>query len=462
MIFRHRLVRYPEVWVLTAFALLTRLWNVVWPPSIVFDEIYFRTFAGDYLSGHYFFDIHPPLVKLIFAGIGTLFHLSADQMTSGAAGASILRVAPALAGAALVPLIYVILRQMHLGRRVAVLGAALVLLDNALLTESRFVLMDSMLLLTGFGAISTYLAFRHSRGKRQWALAVLMAVLLGVLVTTKWTGLAIGALISATWVIDGVAHRRKWLRMLGEAVITLAIVAVIYIGSFMIHFALLTDTGDGDAFMSDRFQSTLVGNPRYDPTVKMSFWEKFLELNGEMYSAQSSLNGKTHPYASRWYTWPFMFRPVYYWQGETTPTGAQENIYFMGNPAVWLISTVGFAVAAILWLCRSRLLNGRHNQVAFLLAGYALNFVPFAFITRPMFLYHYLFAYVLAILTTCIVLGSLFDWQTTRYGRVIAHRTFWLIIAIAGLGFLYFLPLSFGWPLSPTEIQQRMWFPSWR
>ena len=28
--------------------------------------------------------------------------------------------------------------------------------------------------------------------------------------------------------------------------------------------------------------------------------------------------------------------------------------------------------------------------------------------------------------------------------------------------FLYFLPISYGWPLSPADLQQRMWLPSWR
>lgn len=462
MNWRHRLFKYPELWVLTVVALLTRLWQIGWPSAIVFDEVYFRTFAGNYLSGNYFFDIHPPLIKLLFAGIGTLFNLSAGQVAVGDPGGMILRTIPALAGAALVPLIYVILRQLHFGRRIATLGAVLVLFDNALLVESRFVLMDSLLLLAGFGAISAYLALRKTQGSRRWVFVVFLALLLGMLVSTKWTGLAIAGLIATTWLVEGVRHRFKWQQMLGEALTVIAIVASIYIGSFMMSFSLLNRSGEGDAFMSRQFQSTLTGSSYYDPDAKMSFWDKFVELNSEMVTAQSSLNDVTHPYASRWYSWPLMTRPVYYWQGDILPSGTQGHIYLLGNPVVWLLGIVSVLAALVAWLLHSTWLGKRRNLIAFLLAGYALNFAPFALIDRPMFLYHYLFALVISILITCVLAAQVFDWQAKKYGRQAAKQTYWVILALIVLGFLYFLPISYGWPLSSNDLQQRMWLPTWR
>lgn len=457
-----RLFRYPELWVVTVLALVTRLWQLGVPHAIVFDEVYFRQFASDYLSGHFFFDIHPPLVKLIFAGIGTLFHLSAAQVQSGMPGDVILRTLPAFAGAALVPLMYVIIRQLGLGRRIAAFGALLVLADNALLVESRFVLMDSLLLLFGMGALSAYLYLRRMTGAWRWLWVVIVAVLLGMLVSTKWTGLAIAGLIFATWVIDSVVRRAPWQRVVGEGVLALLIMATIYICSFALNFTLLTRSGDGDAFMSERFQATLVGNTHYDPNTHMSLWDKIVELNSEMYTAQSTLEHVTHPYATKWYTWPLEIRGVYYWEGAPLKNGAQGNIYLLGNPAVWWTTTIGVLAALMIWLAKPKLLGARHKQIAFLLTGYALNFIPFAFIDRPMFLYHYFFALLFAILLTCVMLTILFDWQRQKYGRKAVLQTYWLIVAIVILGFLYFLPLSYGWPLSPSDLQLHMWLPSWR
>lgn len=45
---------------------------------MVFDEVHFGGFASHYLKGTYFFDVHPPLGKLIIAGIG---HLSGYKGT---------------------------------------------------------------------------------------------------------------------------------------------------------------------------------------------------------------------------------------------------------------------------------------------------------------------------------------------------------------------------------------------
>lgn len=460
----NRLLRYPEIWVLGGLALVTRLWQLGLPPAIVFDEVYFRQFAANYLSGHYFFDIHPPLVKLLFAGFGSLLQLSSIQIGGEDPAGTALRYLPALAGALLVPLVYVILRQLRLGRRVAALGAVLVLFDNALLVESRFVLMDSILLLVGFGALSSYLALRRQNGNWRWLWVTVMAMLIGMLVSIKWTGFAMAGLILFAWLAEGMVKRKRinWQRMIGEAFVIAIIIPAIYIGSFMIHFALLTHSGDGDAFMSPKFQSTLVGNPNYTALTRMAFWDKFVELNGQMYSAQNTLKGVQHPYASPWYSWPFMARPVYFWQGETATNGAQGNIYLLGNPVVWAISTIGVIVALLIWIIRPRLLGARRNVMAFLLTGYGINFVPFAFIDRPMFLYHYLFAFVFGILIACVLFSRLFDWQARKYNKQVVSQTFWILIAVVVLAFLYFLPISYGWPLSPADLQQRMWLTSWR
>lgn len=457
-----RLLKYPEVWVLTVAALVTRLVQLQLPPAVVFDEVYFRTFASNYLSGQYFFDIHPPFVKLLFAGVADVLGIESAQLSGGDPAGVVLRVIPALAGAALVPLVYVIIRQIGLGRRMAALGALMILCDNALLVESRFVLMDSILLLAGFGALSSYLALRRSTSWRRWTWVILTAVLLGILVSTKWTGLAIASLVGIVWVVDYIRQKGDWKRMIGEGVAVLLIVATIYIGCFMAHFALLTKSGEGDAFMSAKFQSLLVGNAAYDKETRMAFWDKFVELNQEMYTAQSSLEGVEHPYASKWYSWPLEMRGVYYWQGQAGNGGIQGNIYLLGNPVVWWGSLIGVVAAILVWLGRPRQLGDKRNVVAFLLAGYAINFVPFAFIDRPMFLYHYLIALIFAVLLTCVMLALLFGWQRQKFGAKAAQQTYWLIAAVVVLGFLYFVPLSYGWPLSPSDFDQRMWLPTWR
>lgn len=461
MKWHNRLVRYPEVWVLAIGAFVTRFWNYGQPSDVVFDEVYFREFAAAYLSGQFFFDIHPPLVKLLFAGIGGLFGLSPDHVAAGEAGALVLRILPILAGVALVPLVYIIVRQLGLGRRIATFGGLLVLLDNALLVESRFVLMDSILLLAGMGALSCFLAMRRAKDMAHWRWVIAVALCVGILVSIKWSGLALVWLLAVGWFVDGVIRHLPWRRMLGEAVVIMTVVATVYIGSFAVHFGLLTKAGEGDTFMSERFQSSLVGSAHYDKNNDVSFWEKLIEQNHEMYAAQGSLKTAEHPYASPWHSWPMMQKPVYFWQGEEHD-GQQGHIYLLGNPVVWWGVVVAVLMAGLLMIFRHRIFKKREHIVLFLLAGYFANFIPFAFIDRPMFLYHYLFALLFGILLACVMISILFDWLTHKYGRNTSLRIYWSLCILVMLGFIYFLPVSYGWPLTLDVLQQHMWLPSWR
>jgi dolichyl-phosphate-mannose-protein mannosyltransferase len=69
---RSSLVRMlPFVLLLALSAALHFAWYAH-PASVVFDEVYFPRFGLAYLKGEYFFDLHPPLGKLIFAATGWL------------------------------------------------------------------------------------------------------------------------------------------------------------------------------------------------------------------------------------------------------------------------------------------------------------------------------------------------------------------------------------------------------
>lgn len=50
--------------------LITRLYKINDPSEVVFDEVHFGGFASNYLRREYFFDVHPPLGKLLIAAVG--------------------------------------------------------------------------------------------------------------------------------------------------------------------------------------------------------------------------------------------------------------------------------------------------------------------------------------------------------------------------------------------------------
>jgi len=453
-----RLTRWrPELIGLVAASLLTRLWQLFLPNSIVFDEVYFKMFAAHYLDGRYFFDIHPPLAKLLLAGYAHLMGLSADTILNGTAVS--LRVLPAIAGLLIVPLVWGILRRLGASRPFAFLGAFAILLDNAMIVESRFILMDSMLLLFGLASVYLYLVAKDS-AKYRYPWLVLAALSGGAAASIKWTGLTGIALVICAWFIE--TGRVDWRKRLKELAILICLPVLVYVGSFWLHFALLNRSGDGDAFMSTAFQQTLVGNSLYSPTHHMSFWGKLIELNRAMFEANRTLTA-THPYGSRWYTWPLEIRPVYFWAGDTLSDGRQGNIYLLGNPVVWWGVLASIAMGLAVAYRREHKFSPKAKHALWLIsAAYLMNYLPFIGVTRVMFIYHYFFAFILSVVFSALLWNELLLHGVVKPSPTTRNRLFVATLLLIAAGFIYLSPLTYGFLLTPEQLQSHIWLPSWR
>jgi len=392
---------FREKSIIVALVALGILTHALWfgtPDSAVFDEVHFGKFVTAYFTGEYYFDIHPPLGKLVLAAWGNLwgfrpgfsFANIGDTFPDNAYLA--LRFLPSLAGALLPLVVYGVARRLKFSVPAAAAAGILIALDNALLVQSRLILLDSFLLLFGFGAMYAYLRWRD--GGTKWLLAA-AGILGGAAMCIKWTGMTFLALI----VLMELAHlwqdRRGTARKrIGPLLATLVVLPLItYVTPFVVHFMLLTKTGTGDAFMSAAFQHDLEGSLYADDASlqSLSIGDKVAELNAEMYRSNQRLTA-THPYSSKWYSWPVMERPIFYWVRDNA------RIYLLGNPVVWWGSSLA-VVATAAWLVRERLRRRPLDPVPLILLGaWLMNLLPFVGISRVMFLYHYFTALVWAVL----------------------------------------------------------------
>lgn len=432
--------------VLGLIAMGTRFAGLEFPATVVFDEVHWGRYFSAYFTGHYYFDVHPPLGKLIYAGWAWLFGFKPlfpiESYGAYPEGwALILRTLPALMGSLLPLIVYRLALDFGLRKTSAFLAGFLIAIDGALVDISRFVLLDPFLLTFGFGGL---LAYQRWAKTHRFGWLLMAGVLSGLTLSIKWTGVTFLALIVLFEISNLWSQRKRaaWFPVARLFVSLLLLPAALYMLQFWVHFSLLTASGTGDAFMTPAFQSTLNGSLFVgDPALEApDFWGKFLELNRMMYQANVTMTAG-HPYSSPWYTWPLMIRPIYLWIG-----GPLERIYLLGNPLIWWGSTV-----AVLTLLQTTLvLQARkiNPSVRWLILGWLMNLLPFMGIGRVMFIYHYLSALVFAIL----LLAQLVDHAPRS--RSIA----WVIALLATGLYGYFLPLTYGMPSD----RAMFWLSSWR
>ena len=124
--------------VITVLAILSRLYKIHDPNQVVFDEVHFGKFASYYLRREFFFDVHPPLGKMLIAGAGWLLNfdghflfekIGLDYVANNVPYIG-LRAFCALWGIMVVPLGFMILREMGVSLAATVLGSSMLLLGN--------------------------------------------------------------------------------------------------------------------------------------------------------------------------------------------------------------------------------------------------------------------------------------------------------------------------------------------
>ncbi|KAH8418747.1 hypothetical protein KR222_011712, partial [Zaprionus bogoriensis] len=263
-------------WGLFLLAFFTRFYKLATPAHVVFDELHYGKYISHYMRNIFFFDQHPPLGKQLIAGLVSFAGYDGNY-TFSHIGASYapnvpifwLRFVPALCGSLLAPAVYKLLLEAKLRRWTAALGGLLVVLDNALLTQSRFVLMESMLLLASTAGVACLLRFqRCSLGSLRWlgsgAAAALFFASAGCIKYVGFLALLLAGylLCRHLWNLlydASITTGQLWLHTLGRLLLFLCIPLAMYLGIFYVHLKVLYRAGPHDSIMTSAFQASLEG-----------------------------------------------------------------------------------------------------------------------------------------------------------------------------------------------------------
>ncbi len=403
--------------------------------GMYFDEIYHGRTGFETLHGLPIYETtHPPLGKdLIALGIA-LFGMNPFGW----------RIMGALFGVAMVPVFYLLARGLLRRRRLAAAMTALFGLDFMRYTQSRIATIDVFVvffILLG-AACLVWFCRRFLAGGRRGALApaALGGAAFGLACASKWTGLYAGAGFAAVYFLamalrwrslkgtpDGRAEAKKDLRfaLLAGVLFYVAVPLAIYIASYL---PILLGSGEGFSLSA--------------------IWQAQLS----MFRYHSRLTA-THPFESRWYTWPLILRPVWYYMGSLLPAGTVASIAALGSPVVWW-----GGLAGMVWVALRLPGANRSQQFSrwFLLLLYAAQLLPWVFVSRATFIYHYFPAMPFALLG----LGAAIDRLADRRPAAAKRLTLCLLCGAAAL-FVFFFPVLSGLPISAGYAALLKWLPGW-
>uniref|UniRef100_A0A8C1MYN2 Protein O-mannosyl-transferase 1 n=1 Tax=Cyprinus carpio TaxID=7962 RepID=A0A8C1MYN2_CYPCA len=243
----------------TGLALVTRLYGIHFPRAVVFDEVYYGQFLSLYMKQVFFIDESGPpfghMVLALGAYLGGfdgnfVWNRIGAEYTSNVPVWS-LRVIPALAGSFCIPLAYLLVVELGYSHFSALGACMLLLMENSLIVQSRFMLLESVLIFFLLLAVLSYLHFHKARNFKS-ALVKYMGMFTYFLL--------LGLTAVHTWQLIG--DRTLSYVMVQVLVRFLALVVlpvIMYIGFFYVHLTLLYRSGPHDQMMSSAFQASLEG-----------------------------------------------------------------------------------------------------------------------------------------------------------------------------------------------------------
>jgi dolichyl-phosphate-mannose--protein O-mannosyl transferase len=388
-------------------AFWTRLWLQAEPDVVVFDEIYFGNFTSEYLLGRYFFDIHPPLGKLIL----TLFAWLADYdpsfcfETHGSKPYDdeeflVMRLIPELCSALCVPCVYTAMRLMVFSIPAGITAAGLALFENSLITEGRLILTDGILhffvclhvvvLLHSLraGTLSSFLACGLSLGaacsckNTAWGLLALTAVCHGV----------------DLFLLHGVTANGFALLFWRGLVIGLCTFSIYFV-CFIIHFWITPFSGPGVAFLPEETIDTFLPHDRGLWGIRLRpphLFKRIWDLVLDMHFTNMDIS-PFHAFESRPITWPLLTGAhAAFW---SDVANFDRHVNCNGNLYVYVL--VFYAIIVLSFCAPVNRVPG-HLVILF---GYYISYLPFFLINRAMFLYHY----HIPLFFGCMSVGALQD-----------------------------------------------------
>ncbi|KAK7032753.1 glycosyltransferase family 39 protein [Favolaschia claudopus] len=283
--------------VYTLLSFWTRFYKIGHSEHVVWDEAHFGKFASHYLKREFYFDVHPPLGKMLVALAGYLagydgsFEFKSGEVYTEDVPFTAMRMILATFGVAMVPVGWYTAIELGMSRWACHLVALMVLLDVGWLCISRFILLDSMLL---FFIVFTVFCLTKFNNKQSrpfsigwWYWLTLTGLGIGCVTSVKMVGMFVTALVGLYTVEDlwekfgdlKMPVREQIKHWTARVVCLIILPFLVFMASFKIHFIILNESGPGDSQMSSLFQANLQGNDFAQNPLEIAYGSRITVKN---------------------------------------------------------------------------------------------------------------------------------------------------------------------------------------
>jgi dolichyl-phosphate-mannose--protein O-mannosyl transferase len=415
------------------------------PPTYMsetfFDEIYYVKTAENYLKLEYPYEwTHPPLGKLIIA-----FGIFAFGYSP-----FVWRIMGVIFATLMLPIIYVLGKKLFGTWIGAFTSAFLLAFDFMHFTMARMATVDTYVVFFSLASQLFFLIYIKDVFKNGWK-ASIVPLFLGFLFfalgfSTKWFVLygfiGLIAFLLILRLRDVTKLKETW-----SAKLNALLDPPFYLLPLFLLMAILI-------YFLTFIPDMIVGRSIID----------VLGLQGSMYIYHSTLSA-THPFSSAWWSWPLMLRPVWLYVSYL-PLDVKSTITLLGNPAVWWLGFISIiivtakAIPSRIWKKLPKLKFLANDQPSidwialFIVVVFFFQWVPYVFISRITFIYHYYLNVPLLCLASAYLVSKCWP---SKWGKI---ATFAFFVAVVIL-FALFYPVISGMPSSTTSIDSLKWFESW-
>lgn len=404
----------------------------------LFDEQETVPYQGSYLNGTYFDEIyhartayehlrrlepyewtHPPLGKIIIALGIAIWGMNPFGF----------RIMGVIVGSLMIILFYALAHVFFENERYALFATFLFTFEFMHFVQARIATIDTYVVFFILGAYYFLLRYLKNQEKVDYQALLLSGIFFGCGAATKWTAIYAGVGMAILFFSDLCKRRRRnslsskmmWRKLFPFCVAVFIIIPLFLYSLSYVPYILVPGHGVWDIW---KYQG------------QMYRYHKNLEVN--------------HPFATPWWQWPAMIRPIWLYQGKGLPVGKISSIVSLGNPAIWWLGAL--LLLALLFFPKLR----KISSLSLILSGFFSQYLPWILVPRITFIYHYYGCVPFLIL----LIGAFF--KRLEELSLPYKRWVWMYgITVVAL-FVMFYPILSGKMVSENYVGKFLqWFPSW-